>query len=187
MDRLSGTQAKQLQRALLSAFGYDDLSRLTTFELNERLESIVPTGAMSNVTFDLIMWAERRGKTAELIKAVMAARQNNPDVTALGGLLQSAPAPTPAVSKADLQRRLRGVLVDQFPRKSDLEMLLNDGLGQALDAVAGGENQTEICLKLVQWLWIDPIGRLKPFLAGAVTERPNNAELKALKSELFPA
>ena len=61
MDRLSGSQAKQLQSALLAGFSFDDLSRLSTFELNERLDSIVPPGPMSSVTFDLIMWAEQQG------------------------------------------------------------------------------------------------------------------------------
>ncbi len=184
MSRLSGSQAKQMHSALLSSFSYDDLSLLTKFEFNQLLTSIVPTGTMSSVTFELIMWAEQHGKTADLIKAVMAARPSSPDVAALGQLLQSAPAPTPAVNTADQQRRLRGTLVDQFPRKSDLEMLLLDNLGQALDAVAGGQTQTEICLNLVKWLWIDTTARLRPFLAGAVKERPNSPELKALQSEL---
>lgn len=185
MDRLSGSQIKQLQSALLAGFSFDDLSRLTTFELNERLDSIVPPGPMSSVTFDLIMWAEREGRTSELIKALMAARPNNPSVTALGQLLSTAPtAPSPAVNVADQQRRLRGTLLDQFPRKSDLEILLADTLGLSLESVAGGQTQTEVCFNLVKWLWIDSVVRLKPFLAGAVKERPNNTELKALQREL---
>ena len=184
MDRLSGSQAKQLQSALLSAFGISELKHLVTFELNQQLENIVPSGPMSSVAFELIMWSEQHGKTAELIKAVIAARPNNPAVAALGTLLASAPTATPAVNTADLKRRLRGVLLDQFPRKTDLAILLSDTLGQALDAVAGGENHTEVCFKLVEWLWVDTADRLKPFLAVAVKERPNNAELKALASEL---
>ena len=85
---------------------------------------------------------------------------------------------------ADQQRRLRGALLETFPRKSDLEILLADTLGLSLDLVAGGQTQTEVCFNLVKWLWVDLAGRLKPFLAGAVRERPNNTEFKTLQSEL---
>ncbi|MFX6254425.1 effector-associated domain EAD1-containing protein, partial [Acinetobacter baumannii] len=87
---LTGLQAKQLDTALLSAFSIEDLSRLTWFELNVQLEDFASTGSKASVTFKLIKWAEQRGKTAELIRAVIAARPNNPEVAALGGLLPPA-------------------------------------------------------------------------------------------------
>jgi hypothetical protein len=90
----------------------------------------------------------------------------------------------PAVIGADRQRRLRGLLLDQFPRESDLAILLNDSLGKTLNQVAGGSNQTELSFNLVHWLWVDTKGRLEPFLAAAVHERPNCAELKALQNEI---
>jgi hypothetical protein len=154
------------------------------FELDEALATIVPPGPLSSVAFDLVIWAEQRGRTAELIKAVKAARPNNPDIAALGQLLPEALPVDPAVTKADRQRRLRGLLLNQFPSGVDLAILLNDALGEILDQIAGGSNQTERSFQLVQWLWIDKSGRLEPFLAAAVRERPNCAELKALQSEI---
>lgn len=102
-------------------------------------------------------------------------------------VLTPAPTDTPEGFAGDQRRRLRGVLVEQFPNRSDLAMLLDDTLGKALNAVTGGENHTDVCFHLVQWLWIDPLGRLRPFLAHAVSERPNNTALKAVQRELFPA
>src|SRR5215467_1080268 len=97
MNRLSPTEAKQLHQALLSGFSYQDLSHLVQFELDEALATIVPPGPLSSVAFDLVIWAEQRGRTAELIKAVKAARPNNPDIAALGQLLPKAPSVDPAV------------------------------------------------------------------------------------------
>ncbi|QEH35828.1 hypothetical protein OJF2_43850 [Aquisphaera giovannonii] len=185
MHRLSGTEVKQLHSALLSGFSYADLDMLMKIDLDQRLDSIVPPGSLSTAAFELVMWAEREGRTADLIKAVIAARPNNKDVAALGQLLDPAPAgAAPAAAVADRQRRLRGLLLDQFPRPSDLKILVFDALGQELDHVAGGENQTDICFNLVQWLWVDPAGRLRPLLDTAVKARPNCADLKSLRDEL---
>jgi hypothetical protein len=159
------------------------LAQLVKFELNETLENIVPKGPLSNVALELVEWAERQGRTAELIGAAVATRPNNPEVAALAQLLQPvAAAPPPAAS--DLQRRLRAALLDQFPRPADIEMLVSDSLGQTLGQVANGSNQTEVCFNLVKWLWIDRPGRLRPLLTAAIRERPNSEDLKALQREL---
>jgi hypothetical protein len=185
MSRLSGPQVKQLQQSLLSSFSFTELSQLVKIELDEHLDSIVPPGPLSSVAFELVMWAERAGRTPDLIKAVVAARPSSPEVAALGQLLAKTPTTTaPAASAADQQRRLRGLLLDQFPRPTDLKMLVFDALGQELDQVAGGENQTDVCFNLVKWLWVDKPGRLRQLLDAAVRERPNSSELQALQREL---
>jgi hypothetical protein len=185
MSRLSGRQMGQLQQALVSGFSFAELSQLVQIELNEQLEAIVPSGPYSSVTFELVKWAERVSRTPELIKAMMAARPSSPEVAALAGLLgPPTTATTPVVAVADQQRRLRGLLLDQFPRPNDLKILVADALGVEIAQVAGGDNQTDVCFNLVQWLWLDKSGRLRPFLARAVAERPNSAELKALQQEL---
>jgi hypothetical protein len=187
MSPLSGKQVKQLQQALLSGFSFAELSQLVKMELNEQLDAIVPSGSsLSGAMFELVLWAERGGRTPELIKAVMAARPNSPAVAALAGFLgpTATVPPPPATTTADQQRRLRGALLDQFPRPADLTILLADSLGVELDQVASGGNQTEVCFNLVKWLWVDKPGRLRPLLDAAVRERPNSAELKALQQEL---
>jgi hypothetical protein len=194
---------RQLQRALISGFTDDELRNLVRLDLDESLDAIVSSGSLSKVAFDLIWWAERQGRTEELIKAVIAANPQNQEIAALGNLLPgpvgknpeiAAPGNTlrgpaavdPAVADADRRRQLRGLLLDQFPREADLAMLLDDSLGQDLKRVAGGGNQTEIYFYLVHWLWVDRGGRLRPFLAAAVRERPNCEDLKVFKQQLFP-
>lgn len=195
MPRLTGQQVRQVQEAFLSGFGYEDLVQLVRFELNETLENVVPRGPLKDVVLALIQWAEQQGRTAELIVAAIRARPRNAEIAALEALrvaLTTAPAPVPpappapVASASDLQKRLRQALLGQFPQTSDLEILVNDALGQELGQVAGGDNHTKVCFNLVKWLWIDHPGRLRPLLAGAVQERPNSDELKALQRELFP-
>src|SRR5262245_5386382 len=131
MNRLSPNEAKQLHEALISGFSYDELAQLVRFELDERLDLIVRPGAFSSVAFELIVWAEQRALTSQLIKAVMAARPNNPNIAAVARLLQPSAANQAPVA-GDQQRRLRGLLLDQFPRAADLAMLLSDSLGESL-------------------------------------------------------
>jgi hypothetical protein len=191
MSRLAPQEMKQLHRALLSGFDHDTLRMLVQLELAESLDAIVPSGSLSSVAFDLIMWAERQGRTEELIKAVMAVQPKNQEIAALGNLLpgpvgENTAAADPAIAEADWLRRLHSLLLDHFPQESDLAILLDDSLGQALNRVAGGATQTVICFKLVQWLWVDRVGRLRPFLDAAVRERPNLEDLKLLQRQIFP-
>jgi hypothetical protein len=83
--------------------------------------------------------------------------------------------------------RLRAVLLDQFPTRADLEMLLSDSLSQNLDAVAGGSNLMETVFNLIRWAAVDPRGRLQPLLAEAVKQRPHNMELPNLLRQCRPA
>jgi hypothetical protein len=185
MKRLSGQEMKRVQQALLSGFSYDALKDLVLVEFDTQLESVVAPGPMQSVALSLVIWAQQNGETEKLIRAAIAAKPHNTDVAALSDLLQP-PAATadPNLAAADQRRRLHGLLLDQFPRKSDVEMLLDATLGRNLDEVAGGGNHTEVCFNLVKWLWIDR-ENLRRFLDGAVKERPNSAELKALQRELF--
>jgi hypothetical protein len=186
MKRLSGQEVKRVQQALLSGFSYDAVRELVLFELDTALENVVPPGSMQSVTLALVAWTEQTGLTERLIKAAMAARPHNSDVASLCELLSAAPAAAdPNLTAADQQRRLRGLLLDQFPRKTDVEILLSDSLGRTLDEVAGGGNHTDVCFNLVKWLWIDR-ENLRRFLETAVRERRNSFEIKALQQELFP-
>jgi hypothetical protein len=81
--------------------------------------------------------------------------------------------------------RLRAALLEQFPKRSELAILLDDTLSENLDATVNSTNHTEATFELTKWLGVDIQGRLKPFLAEAIKRRPNASELKALYTELF--
>src|SRR5579871_1216010 len=76
---LTGSQFQQLQQALLNAFpSHPALAQMVRFGLNESLDSIAGTGSLADVVFQLITWAEARGKTDDLIAAAYQQNPNNP-------------------------------------------------------------------------------------------------------------
>ncbi len=89
------------------------------------------------------------------------------------------------VTGGKVRKRLREALLKFFPRPSDIRMVLNDSLGQTLEQVAGGENYTDVVFELVEWLWRDLEGRLKPFLEEAkINCKASTPELVAIADSL---
>ena len=88
MARLTGSQVKQIQDALLSAYdSREALGMMVRFELDQNLAEITGGETLTAVVFSLIAWAERTGRVGELIAG--ACRQN-PGNEALQVLAQAA-------------------------------------------------------------------------------------------------
>jgi hypothetical protein len=187
---LSGDQARKLHAAILSGFSGPDLEQVLRFDLNERLDNITGSGPLSAVVMNLITWAEQNGKTDDLVRAVQRARPNNNEIQAAAkSILSPTPSavPKPGATKLDgTQRsRMRSALIDQFPTRPDLAMLVDEALSVNLDGITRDSNLNETVFELIKWASIDPEGQLKPLLSLAVEQRPNSDELKALLAELF--
>ncbi len=100
--KLTGKQLKQLHDALLSAFDRGDLQRMVRFELDENLGAIAGGGNLSETVFNLIQWAERRGRIGDIIQGAVNYNPDNHDLLAVReALLGAAPvdAPTPLPAK----------------------------------------------------------------------------------------
>src|SRR4051794_40349671 len=71
--RLNGKQMRLVEEGLRAAFvDYDDLARLTLYELNERLNDIVVQRApFRDQVTQLVQWAEAKGKTKNLLLAAV--------------------------------------------------------------------------------------------------------------------
>jgi hypothetical protein len=74
---LTGDQLEQLQRAILSGFSASELERLVRTRINESLAEITSAGSLAQAVFELINWAERHGRTRELIRHIRQARPDN--------------------------------------------------------------------------------------------------------------
>ncbi len=185
---LSGAQAKLLHEALVSAFSFQDFRQLMAYDLDEILEQVVGQGPLDQVVYDLIEWADRNDRVNDLVRAAVQNRPQNLQVKAVATQLLTPAAP-PAAGAATYdgprRSRLRAALLDQFPKRSELAILLDDTLSVNLDATVNNTNHTEATFELTKWLGVDIQGRLKPFLAEAMKRRPNATELKALYTELF--
>jgi hypothetical protein len=188
---LSADQTKKLYTAILAGFNGSDLEQLVRFELGERLDNLVPPGALSDVVLKLIDWAEKRDRVEDLIRAVQWARPANKEIQRLAGslLAPAATAPRPAAGTAPLdgprRARLRAALLDQFPTRNALAMLVDDSLSVNLKTVSDASSLTEVVFELIQWVSIDKEKHLRPLLAEAVTQRPGSKELADLQAELF--
>lgn len=69
---LAASQIELLQKALLSAFDGASLAQMVYTHLGEDLSTVAGEGNPSAVVSNLIAWAERTGRTEELIKGAFA-------------------------------------------------------------------------------------------------------------------
>lgn len=73
--RLSSEQCRKLTDALVQALRKKPtVERVVRFGLNENLDAIVPDGALTDIVFNLILWAESQERLEELV--VEARREN---------------------------------------------------------------------------------------------------------------
>ena len=78
--RLTGQQFGALQQALLSAFSLDELRMMVRIELGENLDTITSAGSLSAISGELIGWAERTYRLADLVQGASNARPGNREV-----------------------------------------------------------------------------------------------------------
>lgn len=116
-----GFQRKQFLKALLSAYpSKGDLEIMVSLELDESLEAIAGGSNQTQIIFNLIRWAEARGKLKSLI---LAAYQDNPDNALLKqfyeSVIQQQFITHPAPSQIDTQV---GPPINWYGPTEDLEL-----------------------------------------------------------------
>ena len=74
---LRGAQILQFQEALLSAYDGPGLAQMVRIRLDEDLAAVAGGGNLSEVVFNLILWAERTGRTEELVVGASASNPQN--------------------------------------------------------------------------------------------------------------
>jgi len=71
---------------------------------------------------------------------------------------------------------LQAALLAAFPTAADLRRMVRFQLNENLDAIVGGNNQTELIFNLTEWA--EAQGRLPEFINGAVAANPGNLKLQ---------
>ncbi|MBD2341260.1 hypothetical protein H6G64_30375 [Calothrix sp. FACHB-156] len=79
-------------------------------------------------------------------------------------------------------KQLIDAILHAYPDKTDLAMMVQFKLGKNLEAIAGGENLTDIVLNLVT-KWAIPNGKLEQLFQACYQERPDNPKLKELEQQ----
>ncbi len=80
--KLTGQQFGAFQQALLNAFSLDELRMMVRIELGENLEVIAGTGSLAAIVDELIRWAERNGRLADLVRGSSKTRPGNRELQA---------------------------------------------------------------------------------------------------------
>ena len=74
---LRGAQIMQFQEALLSAYDGPGLAQMVRIRLDEDLAAVAGGANLSEMVFNLILWAERTGRTEELVVGASASNPQN--------------------------------------------------------------------------------------------------------------
>ncbi len=74
---LRGAQIMQFQEALLSAYDGPALAQMVRIRLDEDLPAIAGGTNLREVVFNLILWAERTGRSEELVVGASASNPQN--------------------------------------------------------------------------------------------------------------
>lgn len=142
--RLTGQQFENLQTALLSAYrSKSGLARMVRFSLDENLNVISSGGNLSEITFDLIEWAESNGQVNDLIVGAYRSNPGNPDIVSFKELIWDSAKSTSVQSEEKPrpqeppQRRLTAFLCHSSADKSAVRKLFaqlrSDGIEPWLD------------------------------------------------------
>ena len=71
---LSSLQHKQIQDALIAAFGNEDnLRQMLRLQMSINLESVAKPGNMAQRTFDVVTWADEHGQGRRACPGRLAA------------------------------------------------------------------------------------------------------------------
>ncbi|MBN9523412.1 leucine-rich repeat domain-containing protein [bacterium] len=81
-DGPAGPEVEALRDALCAAFDQSELDAMLRTRMNVRREEEIGSGRLKQVAFELIRWAVRRGRLAELIRAARQANEDNPELKA---------------------------------------------------------------------------------------------------------
>ncbi|MDT9200621.1 effector-associated domain EAD1-containing protein [Limnospira fusiformis KN01] len=80
-------------------------------------------------------------------------------------------------------KQLVDTMLQAYPNKSDLEMMVRFSLDQSLDQIAGGQTIRDIVCNLITWA--ESRGKLQDLLNAVSQARPNNTELKETVNQLL--
>ena len=98
---LTGPQHQQIQDALLAAFDDAGLRQLVPAkQLDADLDAVAGGKNKTEVVLNLIAWAEREGRIADLIAGALKQNPGSPDLQALAAAAQTWHLAAPAEPKA---------------------------------------------------------------------------------------
>ena len=74
------------------------------------------------------------------------------------------------------RKKLRQAIINAYPSKAKLKMMVSDELEENLDAIAGGENLDEIVFNFIEWA--ESQGKLETIIDAAIRSNRGNQQLR---------
>ncbi|MDY6896753.1 MAG: SUMF1/EgtB/PvdO family nonheme iron enzyme [Cyanobacteriota bacterium] len=74
------------------------------------------------------------------------------------------------------RKKLRQAIINAYPSKAKLKMMVSDELEENLDAIAGGENLDEIVFNFIEWA--ESQGKIQRIIDAAIRTNPGNQQLR---------
>ena len=84
--------------------------------------------------------------------------------------------------KGSERERLGEAIISAYPSKPDLEMMVSYQLDKNLDAIAGGNNLTQVVFNLIKWA--ESRGKLENLIEAASKENPGNRDLREFQESI---
>jgi hypothetical protein len=181
----SGSLKKQLHDALMAGFPSPGaLSKFVSFHMDVPLSTITGQGGLSDQVFDLIVWAEARGRLFELVEKAVQDNPHNADLRLVGEEFERLRLGLPP----DLYRRLVELILSCFPSRTSLAMMVRIAMDRRLDDISiSGALRTDV-ERLV--ITAAKEGWLMELYDQICVDRPARADVQELRHEvalLFPA
>jgi hypothetical protein len=79
----NGQQIKEILETFLAAFNREELREMVEIDLEESLDAIVADDNRRTTIFELILWAKRQGRVAQLINAAVGRKSKTPEIAEL--------------------------------------------------------------------------------------------------------
>jgi hypothetical protein len=77
---IPGVSFEEISKAIEDSYTYNELTRVIRTGMNTRLDLVTAPGALQDVVFELLSWAERNGRESELVRVVSRARSDHLDM-----------------------------------------------------------------------------------------------------------
>ncbi|HEY9625093.1 MAG TPA: effector-associated domain EAD1-containing protein [Crinalium sp.] len=103
------------------------------------------------------------------------------NIEAILGLPEPGQSSQPSLLELTTEWRkdLRSALISAFPRQADLELMIEDELGESFNLVTQGQPNYELAVRdLVKWA--ETKGKVRSLLEGALQSNPGNPKLQEL-------
>lgn len=81
-------------------------------------------------------------------------------------------------------KQFHNALIDAFSTQGILAQMVSFELNENLDAIAGGQNHSEVVFNLIQWARSQ--GKLEQLMTAAINSNPGNPELQAFVAQFQP-